>query len=271
MSSSPVGVFDSGVGGLSVLREVRRELPDERTVYVADSRFAPYGDRDAGFIEARSDAIVRFLLTKGVKAVVVACNTATGLAVERLRATYDLPIVAIEPAVKPAAALTKSGVVGVLATSATLGSERFSDLVDRHGGSVRVIEQPCPGLAQQVEAGDLTGPGTRALVERYVAPLVAEKADTIVVGCTHYTFLTPIIQELAGPSVTIVDPAPAVARELRRRLAAANLLADAASGRGREEFWTSGDPVQVGRLIRQLWGPLWVPGTTVHGMPDRYA
>jgi glutamate racemase len=268
---SPIGVFDSGVGGLSVLREIRRELTGERLAYVADSRFAPYGDRDAGFIEARSDAIVRFLLTKGIKAVVVACNTATGLAVERLRATFRLPIVAIEPAVKPAAALTKSGVVGVLATSATLGSERFSDLVDRHGGSVRVIEQPCPGLAQQVEAGDLAGPGTRALVERYVAPLVEQGADTVVVGCTHYTFLTPLIQEVAGPSVTIVDPAPAVARELRRRLAAADLLAPAdPTGRGWEEFWTSGDPVQVGRLIRQLWGPLWVPGTAVHGMPDRY-
>lgn len=268
----PIGVFDSGVGGLSVLREIRRELPDERTVYVADSGFAPYGDRDAGFIETRSDAIVRFLLTKGVKAIVVACNTATGVAVERLRATYPLPIVAIEPAVKPAAAITRSGVVGVLATSATLASERFSTLVDRHGGSVRVIEQPCPGLSQQVEAGDLAGAGTRALVERYVVPLVEQGADTLVIGCTHYAFLAPVIQAVAGSSVAVVDPAPAVARELRRRLAAATLLAPAdATSRGPEAFWTSGDPVQVGRVIQQLWGPLWSPGTVVRALPDRYA
>lgn len=271
MTVPSVGVFDSGVGGLSVLREIRRELPDERLIYVADSGFAPYGDRDAGFIEARADAVVRFLLTRQVKAVVVACNTATGVAVERLRATFPLPIVAIEPAVKPAAALTRSGVIGVLATTATLSSERFSNLVDRHGGSVRVLEQPCPGLAERVEAGDLAGPAVRAQVTQYVAPLIAQGVDTLVLGCTHYTFLTPLIQEVAGPSVSVLDPAPAVARELRRRLTAEGLLAPPGpDGRATEEFWTSGDPVQVGWLIRKLLGPFWAAGTAVHGMPDRY-
>lgn len=264
----PIGVFDSGVGGLSVLREIRRQLPGEGTVYVADSGFAPYGDRDADFIERRSDAIVRFLIAQGVKAIVVACNTATGVAVERLRATYALPIVAIEPAVKPAAAATRSGVIGVLATSATLASARFSSLVGRHGGTVRVIVQPCPGLAQQVESGDLAGAQTRALVERYVTPLVGHGADALVIGCTHYTFLTPIIQQVAGVAVTVVDPAPAVARELRRRLDAARLLNPSSRNRGQagEVFWTSGGLDEAIRVMAQLWAP----ATPVRPLPAEY-
>ena len=219
-----IGVFDSGVGGLSVLREIRREVPDQRVVYVADSGFAPYGDRDADFIEERSTAIVRFLMAQGVKAIVVACNTATGVAVERLRTTCAFPVVAIEPALKPAVAATRSGVVGVLATNATLASSRFANLLGRHGRNVRVIVRPCPGLAEQVEAGDLRGLVTRALVERYVYPLVEAGADSLVIGCTHYTFLAPLIREVAGATVAIYDPAPAVARELHRRLDAENLL-----------------------------------------------
>jgi glutamate racemase len=264
----PIGVFDSGVGGLSVLREIRRELPHERTVYVADSGFAPYGDRDADFIERRSDAIVRFLIAQGVKAIVVACNTATGVAVERLRTTYALPIVAIEPAVKPAAAATRSGVIAVLATSATLASARFSSLVGRHGGTVRVIVQPCPGLAQQVESGDLAGAKTRALVEQYVAPLVGHDVDTLVIGCTHYTFLTPIIQQVAGDAVTVVDPAAAVARELRRRLDAAGLLNPASgdAGQAGEVFWTSGELDEAIRVMAQLWAP----ATPVRPLPAEY-
>jgi glutamate racemase len=148
-----IGVFDSGVGGLSVLREIRRELPNQQLIYVADSAFAPYGDRDAAFVEARSSTIAQFLINQGVRAVVVACNTATGLAVDRLRARYTLPIVAIEPAVKPAVAATRSNIVGVLATSATLGSSRFSALVRQHRQNARVIVQPCPGLVERVETG----------------------------------------------------------------------------------------------------------------------
>jgi glutamate racemase len=266
--SEPIGVFDSGVGGLSVLREIRRELPNVGVVYVADSGFAPYGDRDAEFIEERSSAIVQFLMAQGVRAIVVACNTATGLAVDHLRKIHTLPIVAIEPAVKPAAAVTRSNVVGVLATSATLASSKFADLVGRHGGDVRVIVQPCPGLAQQVEAGDLTGPATRALVEQYVSPLVEQGADALVIGCTHYSFLTPLIGEVAGPAVAIVDPAPAVARELRRRLDLAGSLKSVGwdSGNDGETFWSSGDLDVATRVIGQLWKP----GTTVRPLPAEY-
>jgi glutamate racemase len=252
-SASPIGAFDSGVGGLSVLREIRRELPHESVVYVADSGCAPWGDRPASFIQERSLAISSALIVRGVKAIVVACNTATGAAVEILRQTFTLPIVAIEPAVKPAAAATRSGVVGVMATTATLSSSKLLRLVGQYPAPGGTEMQACPGLAEQVERGDLTSPATRALVERYVKPLVDKGADTIVLGCTHYAFLEPMIQEVAGPGVTVIDPAPAVARELCRRLAAASLLApdDAVASEG---YFTTGDVEQATGVMSQLLG-----------------
>ena len=252
MDERPVGVFDSGVGGLSVLRAIRRELPSERVLYVADSGYAPYGDRPREFIVARALALVNFLVGREVKAVVVACNTATGAAVDVLRARFDMPVVAMEPAVKPAALQTKSGVVGVLATTSTLSSAKFLDLVDRHGAGVQVLVQPCPGLVEQVEAGELNGARTRALVERFVQPLLAKGADALVLGCTHYPFLRPVIEEVAGAGVVVIDPANAVARELRRRLEAEGLLAP--DGRaGRTQFWSSGPSDKASTVISQLW------------------
>jgi glutamate racemase len=254
----PIGVFDSGVGGLSVLRAIRAELPFEQLVYVADSGYAPYGDRPREFIESRALAICDFLLERRVKAVVVACNTATGAAVHVLRERLTIPVIAIEPAVKPAALQTRSGVVGVLATAGTLSSPKFLDLVDRHGAGVQVLVQPCPGLAERIEAGDLASEDTRELVTRLVRPLLEKSADTLVLGCTHYPFVRELIAEAAGPRVTIIDPATAVARELRRRLAAAGLQASQPSQPAPEtdavEFWTSGDPASVGEVVSLVWG-----------------
>ena len=254
-SDRPIGVFDSGVGGVSVLREIRRELPAEDLIYLADSAYTPYGDRPATVIIERSIAMVALLEREGVKAVVVACNTATGVAVDTLRARFSLPIVAIEPAVKPAVARTRSGVVGVLATTQTLASERFSKLVDTHAGGVRVVTQPSPGLVEVVEAGELSTAATRSLVERYVRPLLDHGADTIVLGCTHYPFLSAVIQDVAGPDVTVIDPAVAVARELRRRLQGGGLLAPDLRI-GSQRFWTTGPPAQSQTVIAQLWGTL---------------
>jgi glutamate racemase len=248
----PIGVFESGVGGLSVLHEVRRELPGEDLLYVADSGHAPYGDKPAEFIEARTIAIVEFLISQRAKAIVVACNTATGVAVKKLRARFTLPIIAMEPAVKPAAAHTTSGVIGVLATSRTIASDNFAKLHERFGADVKILMQPCPGLVEQVEAGNLSGDNTRALVERYVVPLLEQGADTLVLGCTHYPFLTALIQEIAGSSVAILDPSAAIARELRRRLASANLLSSE-SHTGTERFWTSTAPDAAQPVISQLW------------------
>lgn len=252
-SGNPIGVFDSGVGGLSVLREIRRELPNESLLYVADSGHAPYGDRPASYIQERSVAVTRALIDRGAKAIVVACNTATGAAVDVLRQTFTLPIVAIEPAVKPAAAATRSGVVGVMATSVTISSSKLLRLVGQFPAPGGTEMQACPGLVEQVERGDLESPATRALVEQYVHPLVKKGADTIVLGCTHYAFLAPVIEAVAGRGVTVIDPAPAVARELRRRLSAASLLApDGAVAT--ESYFTTGDPAQGSRVMSQLLG-----------------
>jgi glutamate racemase len=246
-----VGVFDSGVGGLSVLRELRRELPAEDFLYVADSAHAPYGDKPGEFVEQRSLAIAQFLLAQGAKALVVACNTATGAAIAALRARFAVPIVGMEPAIKPAAGHTRSGVVGVLATAGTATSEKFAGLLSRFGRDTAILVQPCPGLVELVEAGELAGPRVRAEVEKYVAPLLRGGADTIVLGCTHYPFLRAVIEEIAGNDVAVIDPNPAVARELRRRLEQENLLAQA---RGREAFWSSDTPARAARILSQLWG-----------------
>jgi glutamate racemase len=252
-SASPIGVYDSGVGGLSVLREIRRELPGESLIYVADSGNAPYGDRPPAFILARATGIAEFLIGHGAKAIVVACNTVTGVAVEDLRRRFTLPIVAIEPAVKPASAQTRTGVVGVLATSVTLSSANLLRLVGQYRPPGGVAMQACPGLVEQVERGELAGRDTRALVERYVRPLLDAGADTIVLGCTHYAFLAPLVEEVAGPSVAVIDPAPAVARELRRRLAESHLIAP--DGRAASvRFISSGAPDRAAAVIAQLWG-----------------
>lgn len=253
-ANKPVGVFDSGVGGLSVLRALRQELPHEHFLYVGDSGCAPYGDRSAEFVTERAIAITEFLVRQDAKAIVVACNTATGVAVESLRARFALPIVAIEPAVKPAASRSRSRVVGVLATTGTLASPNVGKLLANYGSDVEFVIQSCPGLADQVEKGKLASDETRALVRRYLRPIVEKGADIVVLGCTHYPFIRSMIQEAAGPGVDIIDPAAPVARELRRRLESAGLLNDAAVA-GTERFRTTGIVEIVGPIVRQLWGP----------------
>lgn len=251
-SEQAIGVFDSGVGGLSVLREIRRELPHEDLLYVADSGHAPYGDKPMEAIEARAFAISDFLIAKGVKAIVVACNTATGAAGRVMRGRYPVPIIAMEPAVKPAVEQTRSGVVGVLATRQTLASHNFEVLLSRVGQGAEILAQPCPGLVERVEAGDLDGNATRALLSGYLEPLLARGADALVLGCTHYPHLTPLITELAGPAVRVLDSGAGVARQVHRRLDEAGLLAPA--GRtGRERFWTSGNPQTIRPLMSRLW------------------
>ncbi len=249
----PIGVFDSGVGGLSILRAAVAELSTEDFVYVADSGFAPYGDRAPDFIEARACTITEFLRTQQAKAIVVACNTVTGVAVRRLREKFPLPIVAVEPAIKPAAQGSRSGVVGVLGTTRTLASANVASLQSRFGAAANLLMQACPGLVERVEAGDLDSPATRRVVAGYVEPLLAAGADTLVLACTHYPFLMSTIRAIAGPEVSIIDPSAAVARELRRRLAAAGLLRPGDTP-GRVRCWTSGAPSRVREVTHLLWG-----------------
>jgi len=248
----PIGVFDSGVGGLSVLRHIRAALPAEDLLYAADAAHAPYGAKSPQFIEARALALAEFLVAHDAKALVVACNTATAAAIVRLRERFGLPIVGMEPAVKPAVEATRAGVIGVLATSGTIESGKFAELVRRFGSQARVIVQPCPGLVERIEAGDLEGPLTRGLLDGFVAPLLAQGADTLVLGCTHYPFLTPLLRELAGPSVEIVESGAAVARQLARRLAETDF--SPAQGAGGERFFSSGDPALLAALLPRLWG-----------------
>jgi glutamate racemase len=253
MNTGPIGVFDSGVGGLSVLREIRALLTNEDLLYVADSAHVPYGEKPVEFVQRRSIAIARFLLERGAKAIVVACNTASSVALAPLRRCMAVPIVGMEPAVKPAATRTRAGRIGVLATSGTLASHRFARLLARFGSRVEVRIQPCPGWVERVERGAVADDKTRALVEQYVAPLVRGGVDTLVLGCTHYPFLQPLIAAVAGPTVSIVDPNPAVARELRRRLDEGAMRAPAGHA-GMERFWTSADPDIVRPVVAQLWG-----------------
>jgi glutamate racemase len=247
----PIGIFDSGVGGLSVMREIREQLPHEDLLYAADSGHAPYGDKPAAFVEQRALAIADFLVQQNAKAIVVACNTATGVAVDALRARWAVPIIAVEPAIKPAVSLTKSGVVGVLATSQTIASAKFEKLVDRFAGNVEILAQACPGLAEQVERGEVSSDATRLLVEQYVAPLLHKGADTLVLGCTHYPFLVGLIRSIAGRQVEIVDPARAVAKEVRRRLEDRDLLTTAADA-GTVRVWTSGSPRLLQDAVARL-------------------
>jgi glutamate racemase len=229
-SEAPIGVFDSGIGGLSVLRHVHTLLPDESLLYFADSGFAPYGEKPEQVIVERTVAITAFLLTQNIKALVVACNTATAAAIAGLRTRYpDLPVVGVEPGLKPAAALTRTGTIGVLATANTLSSEKFLKLKAQvaHDAGVRFLLQACNGLAHQIEKGELRSRETIQLVERYVAPLLAQQADTLVLGCTHYPFVEQLIREIAGPNVAIVDTGEPVARQLQRVLTQRGLLRDA--------------------------------------------
>lgn len=246
-----IGVFDSGVGGLSVLQAIRTQLPHEHLVYVADSGHAPYGDKPAAHIVDRTLSVGLWLAAQGVRAITVACNTATVMAVHELRRQTHLPVVAIEPAIKPAAQLTRTGVVGVLATQQTIRSEGVARLVERFGLGVKFVLQPCPGWVEQVERGELDTPATLEMVERDTRALKAAGADVWVLGCTHYPFLTSAIRRAAGPAVQLLDPAQAVAKELVRRLPPAMPGTSVFPG---VTCYTSGDPAQTQRVMARLWG-----------------
>ena len=252
MNQGPIGIFDSGVGGLSVLREVHAALPGESIDYVADSANAPWGDKSREFVRDRGLKIARFLIDQGVKAVVIGSNTGTAGSAEALRGALTVPVVGIEPGIKPAVAATKTGVVGAIVPAAVSESERLASLLDRFGTDAKVIIQPVPGLVEHIEAADLDGPELKQMVEGYVRPMLDAGADTIVLGSTHYVFLKPLLAELAGPNVSLIETGAAVARQLARVLEERDLIS--ASPAGRERFWTSGDPTTSRRVFSALLG-----------------
>jgi glutamate racemase len=252
VNPAPVGIFDSGVGGLSVMREINATLPAESIYYVADSANAPWGDKPPGFVRQRGLEIGRFLVGRGVKAIVIGSNTGTAGSAEALRASLSIPVVGIEPGIKPAVSATKSGVVGAIVPAAVSESDRLASLLDRFGADVKVIVQPVPGLVEHIEQADLDGPELRRMVEGYVRPMLDAGADAIVLGSTHYVFLKPLLGEIAGPNVTLVETGVAVARQLARVLEQRGLRAGGANGA--EKFWTSGDPGSARRVISALLG-----------------
>ncbi len=239
-----IGVFDSGVGGLSVLREIRRLMPRADLVYIADQARAPYGVRTLEEVRRYADEIATRLISLGAPTVVVACNTASAAAIRQLREHHHgVHFVGMEPAVKPAAAATRSGVIGVLATPATFQARVVASLVDRFATDLQVIPRPCPGLADLVENGDPTEQALRF----HIGPLLEAGADTLVLGCTHYAFLAQDIAAIAGPGVTVIDPAPAVARQVSR-------VAKDVDGRGATIYLTTGDPKRFASQVLRLLG-----------------
>lgn len=268
LMSAPIGVFDSGVGGLSVWREIVRRLPAESTLYFADQVHVPYGPRRVDELRRLSEGITRFFIERDCKAVVVACNTASAAALEHLRETFPtLAIIGMEPAVKPAAARTLSRVVGVMATPATFQGRLFQATAGRFAAHVRLVNQVCDGLAEQVESGVLDGPGVDALLTRFLDPILAAGADTVVLACTHYAFLIDAIARRCGPGVEVIDPAPAIARHLADLLAKADLLAPSTPSAS-HAFFTTGTPQTFDALATRLIGTA-VRSSAAHWLEDR--
>jgi glutamate racemase len=254
LRTAPIGVFDSGVGGLSVLRQIQHQFPQENLIYLADQQHVPYGPRPLAQVRQFSEAITHFLLDQGVKLIVVACNTASAAALYHLRETFpEVPFVGMEPAVKPAAKQTQTGVVGVLATPATFQGRLYASIVERFASGVLLLQDTCPGLVDQIEKGDLQGPKTRAILEGALRPMLARGIDRVVMGCTHYPFVIPLIQEIVGPDVKVIDPAPAVARQVGRVLTELD-LDNQTSERGQVRYLTSADPAKFSALVGVLLG-----------------
>jgi glutamate racemase len=253
-ANDPIGIFDSGVGGLSVLRAIRVLMPEESAVYFGDQGHVPYGSRSMEQIQTYSEAITRFLRARGAKIIVVACNAASAAALTHLREKFpDLRFIGMEPAVKPAAETTRTGKVGVLATPATFQGALYASVVERFAEGVELLQDTCPGLVGQIEKGELDTPGTRAILETALMPMLEKNIDTVVLGCTHYPFVIPLIQQIAGNKVRVIDPAPAVARQTQHLLEA-NGLRNLSTGRGEILLYTSGDPDAFKVLLHKLLG-----------------
>ncbi len=217
--NDPIGIFDSGMGGLTLVRAVLDTLPSESLIYIGDTARMPYGPKSLEDIRAFSLEICQYLLEQGCKAIVVACNTATAAAINLLRGTWpDVPILGMEPAVKPAVSATRSGVIGVLATRATFSSPRYADLMQRYGYEVDILEDPCLGLVELIEVGAVEAAVTEELLRGILQPMLDKGADTFVLGCTHYPFVRGVIEKIAGKVVHLIDPAPSVASHLKYRL-----------------------------------------------------
>lgn len=252
--TSPIGIFDSGVGGLSVLLAIRQQMPEELVIYLGDQGHIPYGPRPMEQIRDFSEAITKFLLDQDAKVIVVACNTASAAALKYLREKFpDTPFIGMEPAVKPAAEQTHTGRVGVLATPATFQGALYASVVERFAIGVELYQDTCPGLVQEIEDGKLDGRETRRILEEALHPMLENDIDTIVLGCTHYPFVIPLIEQIVGGNVRVIDPAPSVAKQVGRVLEAKHMKTHPET-KGDVKFYTSGDPTGLKSLLPLLLG-----------------
>jgi glutamate racemase len=252
MDSNSIGIFDSGVGGLSILAHIRQILPEEKILYFADQAHVPYGPRTMIEVRDFSRAITSYLIDKGAKIIVVACNTASAAALHHLRRAFpQTPFVGMEPAVKPAAQTSKSQKVGVLATPATFQGELFGSVVERFASGIDVIQQTLRGLVVRIESNDLDGPETRKILKRRITPLVDKGVDTLVLACTHYAFVIPTIEELFGSSVTVIDPSPAIARQTKKLIEELELDLEKSEG-GSITYISSRDAKELVSMAQNL-------------------
>jgi glutamate racemase len=251
-SERPIGIFDSGIGGLTITASIRQALPRERLLYFGDTAHVPYGPRSLEEVRGFSFAITHALLEHGCKTIVIACNTASAAALRALREAYpDVAFVGMEPAVKPAVEHTRSGVVGVIATVATFQSELYATIVERFAHGVKVLHQPCPGLVKQIESGAFDSPETEQMLRGWLTPMQEAGIDALVLGCTHYPIVRPVIERILGPHVRVIDPAPAIARQLQRVLHRDGLEAPT-DQTGYLRCYTSGDPSGFTAMMARL-------------------
>ena len=252
---SPIGVFDSGVGGLSVLRSIRVQMPEENVLYFGDQVHVPYGPRSMEQIQNFSEGITKFLLDHDSKLIVVACNAASAAALNFLRGYFPaVSFVGMEPAVKPAVETTQTGKVGVLATPATFQGALYASVVERFAIGVELFQHTCPGLVGQIEKGDLDSDVTRDILEDALCPMLEKNIDTVVLGCTHYPFVIPLIEQIVGENVRVIDPAPSVAKQAKRLLEATGTGCQSQGHPSSVRFFTSGNPSEVKSLLPVLLG-----------------
>ncbi len=251
MSNQPIGFFDSGVGGTSIWKEVHQLLPFEHTIYLADSKNAPYGEKSKETILSYSIKNTEFLINKGCKLIIVACNTATTNAIKELRSMFDVPFIGIEPAIKPAALNSKTNAIGILATKGTLSSELFARTSEKFASHITVVEQVGEGLVELIESGKLNSIETKKLLQKYIGTMLALKTDYIVLGCTHYPYLIPQIKEIAGPEVTIIDSGNAVALQTKNILSQYSLL-NSDKTKSRHHFFTNGTIDVLSTILEPL-------------------
>ncbi len=252
-NSNKIGIFDSGVGGISVLNPIRQQYQNIPIIYVADQSHVPYGPRNVDEIRSFSEGISRFLISRNSTLIVIACNTASAAALKYLRQKFpEIPFVGMEPAVKPAAENTISGIVGVLATPATLQGALYSSVVQRFAAGVTVLQDTCPGLVSCIERGELSSPETEAILSRALLPMLEKGIDTVVLGCTHYPFVIPLIRKIAGPEIRIIDPAPAIAKQVGRLI---NYETVSEPGSDPKlEYFTTGNSAEMKQLLPKLIG-----------------